>query len=538
MPSLPTSLSEKALEQLSQVITRRLGLHFPKERYHDLQRGLARAAADLADSGNLADLDNLGDLGADNIQTLAAKIASGHADQRILDILAVHLTVGETYFFRDKRFLTLLRQEILPDLLSRARREGRRLRVWSAGCCTGEEPYTLAMLLKEAMAVTGQVEVTILATDLNPRFLEKARRGIYSEWSFRQTPSRMRNAWFRPLPDGSWELSCKIRSMVSLGCLNLAVDAYPAMENRTNGQDLILCRNVLIYFSPQLGRQVIDKLYRCLVDGGLLAVSPSEGSLVTASKVFSALPSEHGTVFRRLSCPAPTLEPEPFADRPQVRPFDQAGPGPVRFPFRQHTLSATPVSPRAGQPLVVSGAARPGNLDRSVSKEASTIGQVLEKSHKALERGCHAEAGGYLKAVDKSGLTQAQIGLVASLEARLLAGSGELGKAEQACREAIAADKLHVGHHYLLAVILQEMDRLDEAAQALTRAIYLDQDFVLAHFTLGMLHKEQGRKQAGRKSLENALAGLKGLGRDDLVPASEGMTAGRLTEIIRATLGE
>lgn len=496
---MSSSLSSETLAQLSRFIGQHLGLHFPVERHKELLRGVARAAAEL---------------GRDGPEVLAEEILTGRASRHVLDSLAGQLTIGETYFFRDKRLLDLLREEVLPDLLRRAGRENRPLRIWSAGCCTGEEPYTLAIMLKELMRGATQTPVSILATDLNPRFLDKAERAVYRQWSFRATPSRIRNAWFRSLPDEAWELSPDIRSMVSLANLNLAVDAYPALENRTNAQDLILCRNVLMYFSPQLAQKIVARLHSCLVDGGLLVVGPSEGSLVTQSGLFIAEMSERGILYRRESCQlkpattaAATSKPtEPGLDRPPVTPAQ--------------------VSPPAA-----------GLLDRKVAGEASPIEQALHGARAAVERGCYAEAGERLAAVDRSGLSPAQSGLLANLTARMLAGSGNLEQAEQTCRKAIAVDKMHAAHHYLLAVILQEMRRLEEAVEAFKKAIYLEPAFLLAHFSLGMLLKELGRGQESRRSLENALAGLRGMDREEIVPESEGMTAGRLTEIIQVMIG-
>ncbi|WP_027368100.1 CheR family methyltransferase [Desulfocurvibacter africanus] len=498
MPS--SSLSPETMERLSRFVGKYLGLHFPVERHKDLLRGVARAAVELGRNGP---------------EALVEEILAGRANRHVLDNLAGQLTIGETYFFRDKRLLDLLREEVLPGLLRRASREGRPLRIWSAGCCTGEEPYTVAILLKELMRGAIQVPVSILATDLNPRFLDKAQRAIYRQWSFRATPSRIRNAWFRSLPDEVWELSPDIRSMVSLACLNLAVDAYPALENRTNAQDLILCRNVLMYFSPQLGQKVVTKLHGCLVDGGLLVVGPSEGSLVTSSGLFSVDLNERGILYCRESCrigqPAPNITSMPEPTEPDLA-------GPPALPV-QDSLPAA------------------GLLDRKAAGEASLIEQALHEARAAVERGCYAEAGERLASVDRSGLSPAQSGLLANLTARMLAGSGDLALAERTCREAIAADKMHAAHHYLLAVILQELRRLKEAVEALQKALYLEPGFLLAHFSLGLLLKELGREQESRRSLKNALAGLQGLDREGIVPESEGMTAGRITEIIQAMIG-
>ena len=494
-----TALRPEILEQLSGFIDRRLGLHFPESRHRELLRGLARAATELGMSGP---------------EELARLILSGHADQRLLDVLAGNLVIGETYFFRDKRLLELLRQEVLPDLLRKARVQGRGLRIWSAGCCSGEEPYTLAMIVKE-LSPDGQPPVTILATDLNPRFLDKARRGIYREWSFRETPERARQAWFRPLPDGAWELSPEIRAMVSLASLNLAADPYPAMENRTNGQDLILCRNVLMYFSPRLGLRVVSKLHRCLVEDGLLVVGPSEGALVTRSGLFGVSLGERGILYRRVPCPP---------DAPAAAGM----PAPAPEPWR---LSEPPDTRPSSEPEA------PGLLDKHAREGAIPMEQALHDARAAFERGCYSEAGARLAAVDRARLSKPQRGLLAHLTARLLAGSGDLGNAEKACREAVAEDKMHAGHHYLLAVILQEMRRLEEAVEAFRKALYLDQDFILAHFSLGMLLGELGREEESRRGFENALAGLAKLDRGKVVPESEGLTAGRLTEIIQAMTG-
>ncbi len=495
-----SSISHETLSRLSRFVGAHLGLHFPPERHKDLLRGVARAAAEL---------------GRDSPETLVDEILSGRASRHVLDSLAGQLTIGETYFFRDKQLMNLLREKVLPDLLLRARREARALRIWSAGCCTGEEPYTLAILLKEFMRGETQVPVSILATDLNPRFLDRAERAVYRQWSFRSTPSRIRNAWFRSLPDDAWELSPDIRSMVSLASLNLAVDAYPALESRTNAQDLILCRNVLMYFSPQLARKVVSRLHSCLVDGGLLVVGPSEGSLVTQSGLFHVEMGEHGILYRREACrlmPPPPLKPA------AVEPMKPGITGFAALPMQEPPPAA-------------------GLLDRKAAGKASPIEDALRAARSAVERGCYSEAGKLLAAVDRSGLSPKQSGLLANLTARMLAGSGQLEQAEETCREAIAKDKMHAAHHYLLAVILQEMRRLEEAVEAFRKTLYLDPAFLLAHFSLGMLLKELGHGQESRRSLENALTGLRGLDREEIVPESEGMTAGRLREILETMLG-
>lgn len=152
--------------QAGEAIAQLFGLRFPKERRADLKRALASAAGELKSSED----------------TLLDALIAGALDDRQRDTLASHLTVGETYFFRAPELLDALREHVLP-MLVRERAGSRRLRLWSAGCCTGEEPYTLAMLLRESIPDIDAWQVSILATDVNPRFLHKARQGIYGEWS-------------------------------------------------------------------------------------------------------------------------------------------------------------------------------------------------------------------------------------------------------------------------------------------------------------------------------------------------------------------
>ena len=156
------TLPESLLFSMSDFVATRMGLHFPRERWGDLERGITAAARefDLPDA-----------------ESCALRLLSTSPTQNHTEILASHLTVGETYFFREKRSFEVLEEHVLPELLRSRRGVERRLRIWSAGCCTGEEPYSVAMLLDRLIPDPGEWNVTILATDINPRFLKKAAEG-------------------------------------------------------------------------------------------------------------------------------------------------------------------------------------------------------------------------------------------------------------------------------------------------------------------------------------------------------------------------
>jgi chemotaxis protein methyltransferase CheR len=256
-------LSPELLAAVSQSIEAQLGLHYPPARSVDLERGLLGAAAEL---------------GFADVEECARELVLAKLSRAQVDALAAHLTIGETYFFRDPAVFGALASQVFPALVEEKRGRAKRLRIWSAGCCTGEEPYSIAIALRRTLPDLEDWHITILATDLNPRFLHKAAAGVYGPWSFRGVPKETREAYFRRTPEGRFELLPAVRKMVTFTCLNLVEDVYPSLATNTNAMDLIFCRNVLMYFSGEQMRKAIANLHRSLVEGGRLVVSATEAS--------------------------------------------------------------------------------------------------------------------------------------------------------------------------------------------------------------------------------------------------------------------
>src|SRR2546428_1703787 len=170
-PELTGPISEDLLWQVNEKLAAQMGLHFPKERWSDLARGIG-AAAEQFDF--------------QNVESFVRWLVVSALTRAQLETLASHLTVGETYFFRERKSLEILEENILPELIRTRRGTDQRIRIWSAGCCTGEEPYTIAILLDRLLPDIRDWQITITATDINPCFLKKASDGLYSEWSFRE----------------------------------------------------------------------------------------------------------------------------------------------------------------------------------------------------------------------------------------------------------------------------------------------------------------------------------------------------------------
>lgn len=191
-------------------------------------------------------------------------------------------SVGETYFFRDPEAFALLEMQILPRLFESRRGSRQSLRIWSAGCATGEEAYSIAILVHRMLKNPSGWNISIAGTDVNPEFLGKAEKAIYGEWSFRGVAPFLQETYFRR-KGKQYELVPEIRRMVRFSKLNLLDGEYPV-----GPIDVILCRNVIMYFDADLVEPVLKRLSACLASDGVLMVGLSEGFSVPRA-VFAPL---------------------------------------------------------------------------------------------------------------------------------------------------------------------------------------------------------------------------------------------------------
>jgi chemotaxis protein methyltransferase CheR len=212
------------------------------------------------------------------------------------------LTTNETYFFREERQLRAFQNEVLP-MLHKEARPRRRLVVWSAGCATGEETYTIGILIhasglfpRERPGTAGERgwEVRVYGSDISRRCVAAARRGAYGDSSFRATPSDVRRAFFHERSDG-WHVSETIRSLCHFGQMNLLDEDRSRVFGKA---DAIFCRNVLIYFDARARKNAIEVLYDRLNPGGVLLLGHSE-SLLNVSTAFELLHLRDDLVYRK-----------------------------------------------------------------------------------------------------------------------------------------------------------------------------------------------------------------------------------------------
>jgi len=484
------------LEEISRFIEARMGLHFPSSKWGELERAFKRAAKDLE---------------FDSPETCVKWFLSEPESRELNETLAKYLTIGETFFLREEKCFEILEKRIIPAILKQSNGHDKQLRIWSAGCSSGEEPYTIAILLNRMEQLLKGWEITILASDINPQALKKAKTGIYSEWSFRNTPSWFKENYFKKTEDGRYAIISKVKRMVDFTYINLVLDKYPSLFNDTNAIDVIFCRNVLMYFSKDLSNRVIERFRYCLLDDGWLFVSACETSLVKS----------------------PSFEPVNHAQSTAYKKFQGEG--------RKKPKEAFTVPKSTERKINTLDKLRKARvkLKETEDKSLKRIKPCLsvDKSYeRALE---YYESRQYEKSVEiiskvltkeknnKNGI---------ALLCRIYANQGRLTEALHLIEDALSLDKLNPELHYLHGVILQEEDRLEDAMEALRRAIYLDKEMIAAHFALGNIALRMGKEKSSTQHFNNALSFLEAYEPEDVVPETEGMIASRFKEIIIASL--
>jgi len=210
-----------------------------------------------------------------------------------LEIVFDLITTNETYFFREERQLNAFSEELIAEIVQ-AKQDSRTLRIWSAGCSTGEEAYTIAMLCKQNPLLEGW-DVDIFASDISQKVIQTARRGIYGDSAFRSTDEKQRDLYFDRTPEQKYRVKDEIRKMVTFGKLNLLDEQKIGIFGEL---DIIFCRNVIIYFDLAAKKKVIDNFHRKLRRQGFLLLGHSE-SLLSISTKFKLRHMKHDMVYQK-----------------------------------------------------------------------------------------------------------------------------------------------------------------------------------------------------------------------------------------------
>jgi len=477
------------------LILERTGMHFPPRRRDAMVRSILAAA---------------GRSGFEEIKEYQRHLFVSKTDSKAWDELIQLLIINETYFFRDTPQIDALRDHILPEIIAR-HRDDRRLRIWSAGCASGEEPYSLAILLYQLLPDIAQWNIFILGTDINKSDLLWAEKACYKERSFRVTDPLIRECFFTPR-DGVFELKTPIREMVHFAHLNLAEDVYPSLTTNTNAMDLILFRNVAIYFEEVMMREMALRFHRCLITDGWFMIGAAEaGSAICDPFIFWNFPDT--ILYRKGVAPThrpgsrvtpPDWDSVPIPGRYQFPDLPPVREEPVQ-PLPPYPIPALPRSPEPADPyqdgLIMMGN---GNYEGAIERFQAR----LAKDPKFVPAYCEL--------------------------ARACANRGRLKEAGAWCEKAVKTDPLLAEAYYIFALIRQEEGADEKAVELLKKVLYLDSNFAVAHYSLAVIHSQAGRGDEALRHRSQAMRLGAKLPLDEILPGTDGMTAAQLLAMIGA----
>ncbi len=461
--------------RIARLVHDHAGLRLPAHRRDEVETVIRRVAADR---GRALD-DFAGQL---------------ERDALLLGDLVSELTIGETYFLRDLPHLELVRDLLVPEV-QRLRGRDHVFRAWSAGCSTGEEAWSLAILLDQAGVGRRS---SILATDISRPALARARRAEYREWSLRGAGRATAEPYLRQVGDG-WVVGPRLRDRVRFEYLNLAEEGYPSFPSGVWGMDLILCRNVFIYFERELVEAVAGRLHAALAEGGWLLTAATDPSLRHLG-LFEVEQTPAGTIYRR----------------------------PVGL-ARSTAASAAPRR-RAVAPTPLPSLAPP-------EPTPAPQGQAAPEPQGALaDAVAEAYARGDYHAVADRGEALLHDPVTACLLVRSLANLGQAEEAETHAAAAVGAHPLASELHLLRVLLQMELGRWDEALDAARRVLYLDRGLIVAHLALGAIQRRRGRTEEAVLAYRNARKLALALPPEVPVRLADGQVAGRLAEMAEAQL--
>jgi chemotaxis protein methyltransferase CheR len=387
------------------------------------------------------------------------------------------LTIGETFFFRHSEQIDAIRDVVLPDVIER-NKHTRTLRIWSAGCSIGAEPYSLAILLKTSFAdqLAGW-DIRILGTDINQSFMARAARGEFDENALRTSSEAFRDQWFSR--QGRFlQIHTSAKEWVTFQQHNLVEHPYPSHVHGITALDLIICRNVMIYFDWDRIRKIVAQFHECLVPGGWLAVGHAEFN----ADVFAD--------YRTVNVPGATLYQKTGEKSSQgFSALSQSSPG-------ARGLSEWP-SPSA-------------EVWAPVLPEVPIFRPLPPPVPPPLPEG---------------------LALI-----RQLADAGNWGEAARRCEDALRQDDLNPALHFHHALILEQMGRHADSERALRRTIYLDRSFALAHYHLALLQKRSGNSIGAVQSLNNTRNLVSRLRASERIAEGDGITADELVQLAELQL--
>jgi chemotaxis protein methyltransferase CheR len=504
------------VECFRSLVAQRLGLYFEDAKLgflaDVLQRRMEGARCDLFSS-------------------YQKRIASPAHEQEELCALAEQLTVNETYFFRYADHFRAFAEVVIPDRIQ-ARAQERRLRILSAGCASGEEAYSLAILIRDRLPELASWDITIHGIDVNASMVGKALLARYSPWSLRETPADLHRGYFRP--DGrDFLLDGTLKPGVTFEERNL-VEEDPLFW-RSDAFDVVFCRNVTMYFTAEATQSVISRIARSLAPGGFLFLGHAE-TLRGVSQEFR-LCHTHETFYyqRREAREAPFVadlrESRHSSFRKPISAVVESGDSWFSTIQRASERIADLTQDKSG-PAVEGSRSRLRHSSKSKAAP-SPLRWDRTLAIELLQKERFAEAMELLRALPSESAADPDTQLLLAV---LLTNGGDLPEAEKVCLHVLKIDELNAGAHYLMALCREHAGDREAAMGHDQAATYLDSAFAMPHLHLGLVAKRSADAETARRELGRALPLLDREDASRILLFGGGFTREALVEFCRSEL--
>lgn len=501
-----------AIEKIRKFIIKKTGLYFKQYDVGPLKENIdERISAEKCSSY----------LEYHNLLTNSAQSSGVFAE------LLNRITIKHTHFFRNPDQFIALRDKILPEIMERKiKTRDLKINILSAGCATGEEPYSIAMVLSDTLDRSYPWTVSILATDISTEALITAKRGIYPIRALQFIDKGFIQQHIEKyclIHKDEIFVSPAIKTMVEFQYMNLIDEFYP------QGFDIIFCRNVTIYFETETVKNVIEKFYQSLNEEGCFFTGGTE-TLYGIFDKFELAELEHALVYKKI--PAKELKPaeatfSPWRAEPQITPASPAVVAPKRCYAEPRRRKAPPtrrrealwrsagraqikeqitqISAKTADVSAISLHGRPAGAVREPAKSLKEAHALYEKAKIAFLKKDYAQAENLAKSAleIEPSLEQAHI-----LLANIFVNQDRFKEAKKECQKAIDINFLSSQPRYLLGLIHKKQKEFKEALNNLRKAIYLNANFSLAHFTLAELYREKAQAQEAQKAYKNTLKSL------------------------------
>ena len=484
--------------------------------------------------------------------------------RELLDLI----TIGETYFFRNKAQFDVLMRFVLPEIMQKkADSCNKSIRAWSAGCSGGDETYSIAMAMMEVVPSYQDWRISILGTDINRNGLACAKEAVYGEKHIAHLPKEYLGKYFKA-GGSTYRLNAKVQELTQFEYHNLAKD--PFIQERMQDLDILFCRNVIIYFDGQTTQRVIENFHNCLAQDGHLFLGHSE-TLWQITDKFERVEFPQTFIYKKRSNPAREDVLKPFIAVPELAfgnlTFSAA---PIPVPYRHGsgtTFKAEGMSRAPGSTLGGSSPSGWGAEGGTSAKEMDTEKGFFKQKFGSEPQETPEPFEDFERPLDVKGkigsaykeatLRLAEIKDQTPLpspkhmteqgnnrirtyltRATLLANEAKYKEATDILGKIIEADNLSVEAYYLLGVLSYKSSNLNEAETQFRKVIYVDPESVIAYFNLANMYLYQRKFREAAREFKNAIRLLEKRPKDEQVRFCEDFTVEFLLRACRNSLVE